>query len=54
MVDLVRTPLEGADSVADEDPKKVVRAQFVLQEIFQDVVHKLKFWEGVSRIILQA
>ena len=53
VANLVRPLLEGADPAADEDPKKVVRAQFVLQKILQNIVHKLKFREGVRRIVFE-
>ena len=53
VVDLVCTPLEGADSTADEDPKKVVRAKFVLQEILQNILYKLEFGEGIGWIVLE-
>ena len=53
MADLVLASLEGADLMYHEDPEKVVRAEFALQEIIQNIMYDSEFWDGISRIILE-
>ena len=53
MADLMLASLEGPDSANHEDPEKVVRAEFAIQEIIQNIVYKSEFWDGISRIVLE-